>query len=83
MAFLACPPERSFVRIVSAVAAEAVGRSGHPHEGRLLVAGIALQSLMGALQGIVRLLVVIEAPALPAIGVVTARAIRAEPADMV
>ena len=83
MAFFACPAERSVVRIIPAVASVAIGRRGHPRDIGLLVARMALQSMMRARQRVAGLLVVIEAPACPTVGVVTARAVGAEPADMV
>lgn len=83
MAFFACPAERSVVRIIPAVASIAIGRRGNPRDIGLLVARMAMQSIMRARQRVAGLLVVIEEPACPTIGVVTARTVGAEPTDMV
>ena len=82
VAFLACPPECSIMRIIPVVAAVAVGRRSHLRGIGIPVARVTLQGLMRTRQRVAGLLVMIETPMRPTVGVVTARAVGAEPADV-
>ena len=80
MAFFARSSESSLMGIVSSVAPVAAGWRPCARDMQLLMAQVTLQSLVRSRQRVAGLAVVIEAPACPAIGVVAARAVRAEPA---
>jgi hypothetical protein len=79
VAFFAFPPERSLVDIIPVVASIAAGRCDDLRDIGYLMAGVTIHSTMRADQRVSRLLVVIEEPPLPAIGVVATSAANTEP----
>jgi hypothetical protein len=71
----ACWPKRSVMRIILAVTSHAIRRQGGLCDVLRDVAGLAIETAVGARQGVARLRVVVIAPALPAIRVMTKRAV--------
>ena len=70
------------MRIIPVVAAVAVGRRSHLRGIGILVAPVTLQGPMRTGQRVAGLLVMIETPMRPTVGVMTAQAVGAEPADV-
>ena len=83
MAAFARTPECAIVGIILLVAAIAVRWRSNLGDVGLPVARMALQGLMRACQWVAGLLVMIEAPTRPPIGVVTGGTIGAEPTNVI
>ena len=75
MATFACRPERPVMGVILAVTSHALCRQRGLYDVLLDVAGVAIEAAMGSRQRVTRLCVVIVAPTLPAIRVVTKRTV--------
>src|SRR6185295_10182336 len=76
--FFARPAESSVMHVVLAVTGVTRAGGGDLRDRAQLVAGMALKRTVGPGQGVGGLLVVVETPARPAVGVVAGRAIGAQ-----
>lgn len=74
MTTFACWPKRPVMCVILAVTSQAIRRQSGLCDVLRDMAGLAIEAAVGARQGVARLRVVVIAPALPAIRVMTKRA---------